>query len=144
MPPDWERLEAPTTLQFAPKHQEPNSENARMILVQVKPCENLPEVTSESDLPTVQSDLKEIMGMMHLRGASVNDPYLGHKGSTTPFSLTIPGHLLEPPRAKDFVFNLMVHEIYDERNGRCIELMYPDSEIGRKLSSTLNITSPSP
>jgi hypothetical protein len=38
---------------------------------------------------------------------------------------------------------LMMKEIYDERNGRCVVIGYPDSEVGRRLSSTLNIANPS-
>jgi hypothetical protein len=55
-----------------------------------------------------------MFGAIHLRGASINDPYLGHKGSSTPVSFNIPGNLLEPPSAKDFVLNLILRRIYDE------------------------------
>jgi len=81
--------------------------------------------------------------MIHLRGPSISESYLGHKASVTPASLTVPGSVLLPPVAKDLTLNLMLKEIYDERNGRCVMIGYPDSEAGRQLSSTLNITNPS-
>jgi predicted HTH transcriptional regulator len=59
-----------------------------------------------------------------------------------PFSITFPGQIFEPPREKDIVIDFSVHEIYDERNGRCITFAYPDTELGQQLSSTLNITNP--
>ena len=144
IPPDWERKDAPTTLQFAAKHQEPNSDSAKFMLIQITPCGELPPMTSEADLPKFSSMIKELFGFMRLRGASVNDPYLGHKGSTEPASFSIPGRLLEPPQTADFVLNATVRHIFDERNGRCVLLVYPDNELGRQLSSTLNITDPLP
>ena len=114
-----------------------------MMVIQIQACEDLRLLTSEEDLAQTKQGMKELFTFMSLRGPSVNDPYLGHKGSTTPVVITIPGHLLEPVRSNDYTLNLIVREIFDETNRRCIALLYPDNELGRRLGSTLNITSPS-
>jgi hypothetical protein len=144
IPDDWERSDTPITLEFVPKVQKPNSEDAKMMSIQISHCEELPAMLTEADLAKDEGALKQMFGLVHLRGASINDPYLGHKGSSTPISFNFPGSLMEPPRATDLTLNFISRRIYDERNGRCIALTYPDSELGRQLSSTLNIARPSP
>jgi hypothetical protein len=97
-------------------------------------------MTSQTELLQVQQALKEAMGgFVNLRAASSNEPYLGHKGSTTPMRITLPGHLLEPPSTQDLTLDMIARNIFDERSGRCYLLMYPDTDLGRQLSSTVNI-----
>lgn len=113
-------------------------------MLTIQSCNNGPQfVVSESDLQKMQQPLQQMMGMMHFRGPSVSESYLGRKASVTPASLTFPGSMLLPPTAGDLTLDLMMKEIYDERNGRCVMIGYPDSEAGRRVSSTLNITDPS-
>jgi hypothetical protein len=144
IPPHWERKDDPITLRFEPKTQEPNSEDAKILFMRIQPCKELCPMTSGADLSQDNDALKEIFGLLRQRSASINDPYLGHKGSSTPVSVVIPGKWLEPTRSKDFSINLIMRQIYDERDSRCIAFMYPDTELGRQLSSTFNIASPSP
>src|SRR5258708_4126874 len=80
IPLDWERKDDAITLIFQPKHQEPNSEDAKVLYMRIQPCTELAPMTSEADLSQDKEMLKEITGLLHLRGPSVNDPYLGHKG----------------------------------------------------------------
>jgi hypothetical protein len=142
VPNDWERQSTPSLIALSPSQQQPNSTNAMYVGVQIEPCTQL-LLLSESDLEKVQKSLTQMMGMIHFRGASVSESYLGHKASVTPLSLTFPGDALEPPQATDLTFNMLMREIYDEHNGRCIKAFYPDSEMGKQVGSTLNITSPS-
>jgi hypothetical protein len=141
-PEDWERKEEAYSISVAPKQQEPNSKNPMFAQIQIRPCTELTHSLSKDELPKIQKALQQLMGFFQLRGPSVDDSYLGHKAAVTPASITVPGKLLEPPTAADFTMNLMVREVYDERNGRCITFLYPDSELGRLLGSTMNIANP--
>jgi hypothetical protein len=100
------------------------------------------EVT-DTDLPKIQEGFRQVSGLFSIRGKSRVDSYLGHKTTITPGAYTIPGNLLEPPRSTDLVLNVTLRDIYDERNNRCIILIYPDSDATGVISSTLNIATPS-
>lgn len=141
IPQEWERKDSPLILMFAPKV--PDESNPTYMLIQVSACTKLPEMTSSEELAKVQKEIKETFGgFVSLRGPSSNDPYIGHKGSMDPIRITIPGEVLEPPRSKDVTLDMIVRNIFDERNNRCMILEYSDNELGRQMSSTLNIANP--
>jgi hypothetical protein len=143
IPPSWERKETPVTVMLGPKEVAPNAPNPSFIFMQITRCQALPPMTLESDLATVEEGLKETLGgLVRVDGASINDPYLGHKGSSTPMTLTIPGGVLQPPTTQDYSLRFVAHEIYDEHNGRCLLLGHSDNELGQTISSTLNIADP--
>jgi hypothetical protein len=43
---------------------------------------------------------------------------------------------------KEVRIDVLLRQIYDGQNDRCITVMYPDSEIDRKIISTPNIQAP--
>ena len=141
VPEDWHRQQTPVTFLFTAAHQ--NIETPATLWGQVTSCSGPNLIMTEAELPDYAKAFQQMFGMMRVRGASFVDSYLGHKESTTPISITFPGNLFSPP-TPDIVMNFMIREVYDERNSRCIELAYPDSELGRELVSTLNITDPLP
>jgi hypothetical protein len=84
VPDDWERKPHPTEIFLAPKQQQQNSKNAMFIMVSIQSCNNGPQfIVTESDLQSIQQPLQQMMGMMHCRGPSVSESYLGHKASVT-------------------------------------------------------------
>jgi hypothetical protein len=141
IPNHWERKQTPVLVSLMPKQQKPNSADAKYFDVDIRDCSEL-SVMSDSDIQDLQKPFQQMFGLLHFRGPSVTDSYLGHQTSTTPVSAVFPGALLSPSQATDFTLNMVSRQIYDERNGRCITLIYPDSESGRLIASTLNITSP--
>ena len=142
VPKDWEKREVPTQILVTPSQQQPNSSDPKFLWIQLRSCSEPPSTLSEHDLSEARGPLQQMFGMVHFRGPSVSDSYLGYQASTTPVSLTFPGQVLVPPQTAELSINILLRDIYDEPNGRCILLYYPDSDMGRMLASTLNITNP--
>ncbi len=138
LPADWVRHDAPTAISFGPKL--PTMQNPMFVALQIASCSGSEGAlgVTEKDLPNVSKIIESNFGMLALRGASVTDSYLGRKSYLTPIRLfiSVPGTPMP-------VFDGLLRSIYDDRSGRCINFMYPDSEIGKDIASTLNITSPS-
>jgi hypothetical protein len=142
IPGNWQRTDTPVTLSLSPRQRDPNVDHVNFMSVQTTPCEHLTLTENDSDLPAVKEALKKMMGMVTFRGTPVSEPFLGRKATMTPMAMTIPGGILDPKRKTDLVIDVVLREIYDEQNGRCVVLIYPDTDLGRQISSTLNIVAP--
>jgi hypothetical protein len=110
--------------------------------VQTKTCQDISLYWSDAEMQEVKGAMKKMMGMMAFSGSPVNEPFLGHKATRAPMTMTIPGEMMTPKRDKDLVVNITLREIFDEQNARCIVLFYADTDVGRQINSTLYIGSP--
>jgi hypothetical protein len=144
VPSDWQRNVA-TSVTINTTSPKPKSPSERVNLVNLvsNPCDHPTFSASDPDLATVKNALKKMMGMVNLRDTPTSEPFLGRASVVQKMTLTIPGSVLQPKAGKDYVIDMVMREVYDQQNGRCILLTYPDSDLGREIVSTLNIEPPS-
>lgn len=109
-------------------------------MVRIENCTSVDRLMSidAGELPNLSKTLSQAIGMFSVRGPSAEDHYQGHRSFVTPvrFSYDAVDRAVGP-------LNALLRSIYDERNGRCIAVFYPDSDAGKIIASTLNIASPS-
>jgi hypothetical protein len=84
-----------------------------------------------------------VFGTLVFHGEPKDEPVNGRRSMVIGTTLSVPKELLNGTQpARDVKLDLLTRQIYDAQNGRCISVMYPNNEIGRKIISTMNIQPP--
>lgn len=116
-------------------------DDVAILNITTTPCTQL-----SFDIDKLRSGLSKMIGMFVFHGESRDEPINGRQSLVIDVTETLPKELLNAQGAKeikkDVALNLLMRQIYDVENGRCINVVYPNDEIGRKIMSTINIQAP--
>lgn len=136
VPEDWQ-IEPPKPVTISAV-KVTSADDIGLLTVYTSPCSQL-----NLDAEKVRNAVTKVFGTLVFHGEPKDEPVNGRRSMVIGTTLSVPKELVSGIQpAKDVKLDLLIRQIYDAQNGRCISVMYPNNEIGRKIISTMNIQPP--